>query len=174
RILEVAEAVEGVHGLGELVVGFCHQVVFQEWGRKIAGILRQRGANQHRSLLVLQGALAVQKIEKLVLDEGSAEPASVLRTLKRRLQSRRGWQGCCHRAIAEQPERFAVNVIGSGASGHVDGARGSQFVGEIEARLAELELFNAAGGNVSGGSADGFVGNIDAIDLNAGSTPEAA
>ena len=89
KILEVAESVEGTDGSCELIVSLGHEVCFMEWRAEAAGILFERWCDQDWRLFMLQCPFAVEEVEEAILDDRSANSASVLRTLKGLGESRR-------------------------------------------------------------------------------------
>ena len=67
----------------ELIIRLAIRLVFMEGRAEVAGILLERRRHQDEGLLVLQRALAFQKVEELVLDDRPTNAAAVLRALKR-------------------------------------------------------------------------------------------
>src|ERR1700692_4814729 len=83
-----------------------------------------------------------------------------------------GQTGRTNPVVAEDTERFAVEVVGSAFRDHVDRAGRSPFIGKIEVRLGDREFLNRTGRNVERGGADRLVGDVDAVHFNAGGAAE--
>src|ERR1700720_1390161 len=97
---------------------------------------------------MLERSFYIEKVEESVLEDRPSHAPTVLGALKRFRESRWRRQGSSQRAVTEEFESFAMNSIGPRTRGHIDRARGGQFGGKVQARLAELELLDRARRNV--------------------------
>src|SRR5579872_5729057 len=167
EVLEIREAKERAHVLGDLVVQTAQSVAFMERIGKGARERRERSRYWHRHRGMLNGSLAINEEKQLVLDDRSTEIATVLATLEGRGESYRCRQRRRKRAIAECAEGIAVEGIASRFRGHVYSARRSQLRGHIQTRLANLKFLNGAGRDIGGGGTYGFVRDVDAVNLDA-------
>src|SRR5712692_1620478 len=147
-ILKVGEAIKGVRGLRKLVVGLGHGVGFTERRGEAARKLLKRRLHDHRGLQMLQGALAIEKVEEFVPDDRSTHTPAKLRALEGLASPRRRRQGGSEGAVAKKAESFTVQAVAARARDDIHRARGGQFRGEIQARLAELKFLNGAGRNI--------------------------
>src|ERR1035438_5901178 len=142
RILEVVETAKKTRGLGQGVVQAAGQLNFFEGRLKRPRISLERSRLENRRSLVLQGALAVQEEEQLILHDRSANVGAFLvalpggwDSLTRRWVEGRGQVCGADSADAEEAEGIAVIDVGARLGGHVHRAGRSQIVREIQARL---------------------------------------
>src|SRR5439155_22439520 len=140
RVLEVAEAIESASRLRRLISRPCHEVVLMESRAEAARILLERGGHQYRRLLMLERTLPIGEEEELVLDDRPAHASAVLGALEGLRKSRWGRQRRSQRAVAEETESLAMNIITPRARGHIERARRGQLCRKVVARLAQLEL----------------------------------
>src|ERR1700723_3966604 len=122
--------------------------------------------------------LCIEEEEELVLDNRSAEIATVLIArvgrLKRSRRRRRFWKSCGEGAAAEKRKAFAVEIIRSGARRDVHRAGGSELVRKVERRRAHAEFLNGACGNIFCGRAHRLVADVYSVHGNSRGAPKSA
>src|SRR5262249_15426020 len=149
-------AVKGARAMTEIIVGLGQDVIFPERLAEAgadAGIGSSR--QNHGSLRVLLGALAIQEEKQLVLDDRPAKASAELVTLEGQILSPGGRRG--KRMVANKVKRFAMEGVGAGACGYIDRPRGGQVLGEIQRGLTELKFVNRTGRYVCGRGTHGFI-----------------
>src|ERR1700683_4945176 len=112
QILEIRVAVKKTRALGDLIVQPAEQVILAERVGEIFRIRLERSGDRHRSLRILRGPLAVEEKERLVLDDGSAQVATVLTALGVRIGPSRQFRGP-DAIVAKLPKGFAMDRIAS-------------------------------------------------------------
>src|SRR6202021_2748719 len=122
--------------------------------------------------------LCIEEEEELVLDNRSAEIATVLIACVGRLERwrrrRRLRKSSGEGAAAEKREAFAVEIIRSGARRDVHRAGGSELVRKVERRLAHAEFLNGARGNIFCGRTNRLVADVHAVHGNSRGAPKSA
>src|SRR5215831_3969265 len=143
RVLEIRISVKRFRAIAEVVIDFADQIVLDKGLAEPSAIAGKRSSVQHdRSKGRLLGTFSIAEEEQLILDDGAAEARSVLGALHVEILSAQG--SCIQGVIPEKSERLAMQIIGSGAGGHVDRTGRSQVLRKIERGLAELKLFDRA------------------------------
>src|SRR5437588_12139811 len=90
-----------------------------EWRFEAAGKLLEGGGHKRGRLLMPERALAIYKVQELVLDDRSAQPPAVLRALKGCGRSRWRGQRRSERAVTQKAESLAVNGVGPRSARHI-------------------------------------------------------